>query len=116
MTSSQSYTGSVPSVTPITGRSVYDYSSDVDIKTSTTFEPVKVARTPSFPLVTMTDIRRQSTHSSRSGSFSSIDPNETAYANMTDADKFDDPVYEIIKGGEHDLAQNPLYDARKSSL
>lgn len=25
-------------------------------------------------------------------------------------EKFDDPVYEYIKGGEQDFAHNPLYD------
>ena len=116
---SHSYSGYAPSVTPTIGRSVYDYSSDIDIKSSTTFEPGKVSRTPSIPLVHMTGVRRQSTRSSRSGSFSSIDPNETAYANMPEngePKKFDDPVYAYIKGEEEDFANNPLYDARKSSL
>ena len=70
-------------------------------------------RTPSLPLVNMTDIRRNSYRSSHSGSFSSIDPNELAYANTTmteKVEKFDDPVYEYIKGGEQDFAHNPLYD------
>ncbi|CAI8044659.1 hypothetical protein GBAR_LOCUS24757 [Geodia barretti] len=72
----------VSSMTP-TGRSgIFDY--DIDTKTSTTFEPGNISRTPSVPLVTMTDIHRHSTHSSRSGSFSSIDPNELTYANMND--------------------------------
>ena len=80
-----------------------------------------MSRTPSIPLVHMTDVRRVSGHSSRSGSFTSIDPNELAYANMTDIKegeekKFDDPVYEYIKGEEEEIARNPLYDStRKKS-
>ena len=71
-----------------------------------------------MPLVTMTDVHRHSTHSSRSGSFSSIDPNELAYANMNnnnEAGKFDDPVYEHIKGEKEDIAENPLYDDMMST-
>ena len=105
-------------MTPTGSRGFFDY--DIDTKTSTTFEPGNISRTPSVPLVTMTDIHRRSTHSSRSGSFSSIDPNELAYANMTDRsndpNKFDDPVYEHIKEGEKDdIAANPLYDGMKST-
>ena len=94
---------------------MYDYNSDVDIKTSTTFEPGKMTRTPSIPLVDMTEGHRHSGVSSRSGSFSSIDPNELTYANMKDdkVEKFDDPVYEYIKGSEQDFADNPLYDRSK---
>ena len=97
------------------GRTVYDYNSDIDIKSSTTFEPGGMSRTPSIPLVHMTDVRRISGHSSRSGSFSSIDPNELAYANVSDTKEdvnFDDPVYEQIKGGE-EITHNPLYDSTK---
>ena len=38
-----SYTGQVP---PRGGRTVYDYNSDIDIKSSTTFEPGRMSRTP----------------------------------------------------------------------
>ena len=106
----------VTSLSPSGGKSIFDY--DIDTKTSTTFEPGNISHTPSIPLVTMTDVHRHSTHSSRSGSFSSIDPNELAYANMNnnnEAGKFDDPVYERIKGEKEDIAENPLYDDMMST-
>ena len=86
------------------------YNSDMDLKSSTTFEPGKMSRTGSLPLVNLADIHRQSTLSSRSGSFSSIDSKELTYANVSQDEKFDDPVYEYIKGDE-DVAHNPLYDS-----
>lgn len=84
----------------------------MDIKSSTTFEPGKMSHTGSLPLVNLADLHRQSTHSTRSGSFSSIDSKELTYANVSQDEKFDDPVYEYIKGDE-DVAQNPLYDSQK---
>lgn len=64
----------------------------------------------------MTDVRKHPRHSS--GSFSSIDPNEFEYANfrldnVNEREKFDDPVYELVKG-ENEYAENPLYDAAAS--
>ena len=98
--SSLSHPYTVTSMTPTGSRGFFDY--DIDTKTSTTFEPGNISRTPSVPLVTMTDIHHRSTHSSRSGSFSSIDPNELAYAN-------------IKEGEKEDIAANPLYDGMKST-
>ena len=115
LAASPSYLGSVPSVFPSGDRGHFDYSSNtLDLKSSTTFEPGNMSRTPSLPLMYLTDVRRHSRHSSHSGSFSSIDPNDIAYANckLDDVKKhenFDDPVYEHVKG-ENDYAENPLYD------
>ena len=111
--SHHAYTGTVPPLTPGSGRGVYDYSSNVDIKSATTFEPGRVPRTNTYPLVDMTNIRRASGLSSRSGSFSSVDSSEMTYANTkmsNELKKFDDPVYEYIKGSEEEFAHNPLYD------
>ena len=104
---------------PTSGRGIFDYTTDVDTKASSTFEPGNMSRTPSIPLVHMADIKRISGRSSRSGSFSSIDPNDMTYANISDnnreIEKFDDPVYEQIKGDKEDFAHNPLYDGTMST-
>ena len=116
MTASASF--SQVSVDSVGGRGIFDYTNDVDTKASTTFDPGHMSRTPSIPLVHMTDVHRRSGRSS--GSFSSIDPNDLAYANVDDVKlqkKFDDPVYELIGGGDKDdLAPNPLYDGKLSSV
>lgn len=60
----------------------------------------------SFPLLKLPGQQRLSTFSDRSGSFSSVDSNP--YMNAESDGKFDDPVYERIKGD--DVAHNPLYE------
>lgn len=107
---SHTYASTLPSRTAGPKRGIYDYNSDMDINKSSTFDPGKISRAGSFPLVDMAGMHRMSTHSSRSGSFTSIDSKELAYANVSQDEKFDDPVYEYIKGDE-EIAHNPLYDS-----
>lgn len=110
----------ITSATPTGGkRSIFDYTTDIDTKSSTTFEPAHVNRTQSLPMVHKAEIKRESKISTRSESFSSVDSADITYANVSDQiarEQFDDPVYELIKGEEkEEFAPNPLYDGMKST-
>lgn len=98
---------------PVTGTNVYDYNSP-DTKSISTFTSELGPRHGSFPLLKLPGPQRLSTHSDRSGSFSSIASDEIpTYQNAEKDGKFDDPVYERIKGD--DVAHNPLYEKIKAA-
>lgn len=103
-----SLTTNASTFVPVWGGNVFDYNSPEN-KSASTFASDMGQRHGSFPLLKLPGERKLSTLSDRSGSFSSIASNEIpTYMNSQMDLKFDDPVYERIKGD--DVAHNPLYE------